>query len=46
MGEGFDTRRAAFERIAHGQWHFSEILTGEPFVRFRAALDDPKLPRY
>lgn len=29
-------REAALQRMAHAQWHFDEIATGEPFARMKA----------
>lgn len=29
-------RKAALHRMSHGQWHFNEIATGEPFARIIA----------
>lgn len=36
---GWETqgRMAVLERMAHAQWHFNEIATGEPFARMKAA---------
>lgn len=31
-----DGREAALQRMAHSQWHFDEIATGEPFARMKA----------
>lgn len=35
-----DNREAALERMAHNQWHFDEIATGEPFARILAKLKE------
>jgi hypothetical protein len=32
-------RPAALHRMAHGQWHFDEIATGEPFARILNNLE-------
>jgi hypothetical protein len=29
-------REEALQRMAHGQWHYEEIATGEPFARIIA----------
>jgi tRNA nucleotidyltransferase/poly(A) polymerase len=31
-----DSREVALQRMAHAQWHFDEIATGEPFARMKA----------
>ena len=31
-----DSREVALQRMAHAQWHFNEIATGEPFARMKA----------
>lgn len=31
-----DGREESLRRMAHGQWHFNEIATGEPFARMAA----------
>lgn len=35
-------REAALQRMAHGQWHFDEIATGEPFARMKAMNWGPR----
>jgi hypothetical protein len=35
-------RHAALHRMSHGQWHFDEIATGEPFARMRDAGWGPR----
>lgn len=35
-------REAALQHMAHGQWHFSEIATGEPFKRILDNLEQAK----
>lgn len=37
-----EDRYRALNRMAHGQWHFEEIATGEPLVRILANLGDAK----
>ena len=31
-----DSREVALQRMAHAQWHFDEIASGEPFARMKA----------
>jgi hypothetical protein len=33
-------RRAAFQKMAHGQWSVAEITSGEPFKRIAARIDE------
>lgn len=35
-------REAALQRMAHGQWHFDEVASGEPFARMRSHAWGPK----
>jgi len=37
-----DNRAVLLEKMAHAQWHFDEIATGEPFARVLAALKDKR----
>ena len=34
----YDARDKAMHRMSHGQWHYEEIATGEPFARIKAML--------
>jgi hypothetical protein len=38
------SREDALQRMAHGQWHFEEIATGEPFARMTAEGWGPTWP--
>ncbi len=37
-----DGRERALQRMAHAQWHFDEIATGEPFARMKAENWGPR----
>lgn len=37
-------REAALHRMAHGQWHFDEVSTGEPFARIFDNLEHATWP--